>query len=162
MTTLWSATLVQFMAAVSLASFVAKTAARGFEEASIAALPCASLLSLAQMTVPSLELPLGEFVPWWSVMVLAVTASVGPADMRKAAGLQIGRLDGGPLLWSVICVVISTPALVGWSRVWVRGDHGPIQDALAPLMSPLSVLPLAVVNAFRDAVLLIFMSILNF
>ena len=29
------------------------------------------------------------------------------------------------------CVVISTVALVAWSW-WVRGDHGPIQEILAP------------------------------
>ena len=33
----------------------------------------------------------------------------------------------------------------------MRGDHGPIQDALAPLMSPRSILPFAVANAVREA-----------
>jgi len=37
---------------------------------------------------------------------------------------------------------------VAWSW-WVRGDHGPIQEILAPLMTPTTVLPFAVINAFR-------------
>ena len=47
------------------------------------------------------------------------------------------------------CVVISTVALTAWSWCLVRGDHGPIQKALAPLMTPLTVLPFALINAFR-------------
>ena len=47
------------------------------------------------------------------------------------------------------CVIISTVALVAWSWYLVQGDHGPIQETLAPLMTPATVLPFAVINAFR-------------
>ena len=147
----WPAKLLQLMTALSGLSFFAKLT----KDAAVQLpwLPCASLLSLAHMTLPSLELPLGDFIPWWSLLVLGMIATLGSSDMRAEAGLTLGRMDGAPLLWSAICVAISTVALVGWSKIWVRGNHGPIQDALAPLMSPASVLPLAVVNAFREPAL---------
>ena len=151
----WPAKLLRIMATLSVASLILKVW-RKEVEATTATLPCASLLSLVQMTFPSLELPLGEFIPWWSLLVLALVATFGSTEMRADAGLILGRTDGGPLVWSAICVAISTLALVGWSKLWVRGNHGPIQDALAPLMSPASLLPLAVVNAFREPALLLF------
>ena len=144
----FSSKLLQLLAAVGMTSFISRIIVTG-SGAFAAALPCASLLSLAHMTFP-LELPLGEFVPWWSLLVLGLILVIGPEDMRAAAGLRVGRINGGPLMWSAICMVISTLALVGWSKIWVRGDHGPIQDALAPMMSPASVLPLAIVNALRE------------
>ena len=41
-------------------------------------------------------------------------------------GLTMGVTDGWPLAWAVICCVITTIALTGWSLWWVEGDHGPI------------------------------------
>mmetsp|Transcript_54015 Transcript_54015/g.101316 ORF Transcript_54015/g.101316 Transcript_54015/m.101316 type:complete len:290 (+) Transcript_54015:24-893(+) len=140
----WSANLLQALAAIGTASFVVKLwSAQGFASA---LLPCASLISLLTLTKPQSE------VPWWSLVIIGIVAASGDRDLQHAAGLALGRLDGGPLIWSFICVVISTLALVGWSKLWVRGDHGPIQDFLAPLLSPASVLPFAVVNAFREEI----------
>ncbi|CAE8646557.1 unnamed protein product, partial [Polarella glacialis] len=41
---------------------------------------------------------------------------------------------------------------VGWSLLVVRGDHGPVQIMLAPVLSPASVFPLAAVNALMEEV----------
>lgn len=72
-----------------------------------------------------------------------------PANL---ASNKIPLIDDGAFLGppaTARCVVISTVALTAWSWCLVRGDHGPIQKALAPLMTPLTVLPFAVINAFR-------------
>ncbi|CAK8994341.1 unnamed protein product [Durusdinium trenchii] len=144
----WAARLLQACALLSSGSMLA----RHFLELPLnatAVLPWASLMSLAYMTVPVPEMPLDDFVPWWSLFVILVAKVVGTEEMRTALGLQAGRLDGGPLAWSILCAIISTFALVGWS-CYVRGDHGPIQNALAPLMSPVTVFPFAVLNALRE------------
>ena len=61
-------------------------------------------------------------------------------NLKKSIGSMTSR-----------CMVISSGALAAWSLLLVRGDHGPIQDTLAPLMTPRTVLPFAVINAFRVA-----------
>ena len=84
-------------------------------------LPCAALLSLAQMTIPTPEMPLGDFVPWWSLTVIFCIGTFGGPELKAAAGLSMGRCDGGPLVWSALCAIVSTVALVAWSRCWVQG-----------------------------------------
>ena len=51
---------------------------------------------------PLSRMPLDDFVPWWSLFVILVAKVVGTEEMRTALGLQAGRLDGGPLAWSIL------------------------------------------------------------
>lgn len=146
----WPALLLQGCAFLSSISLLVRgpTALDG-----AVLLPWAALMSLVHMTLPTPEIPLDQFIPWWSLLVITVV-TLGNAEslhlVKDALGLQVGRFDGGPLLWSILCVIISTVALVAWSWYLVQGDHGPIQETLAPLMTPATVLPFAVINAFRE------------
>ena len=49
-----------------------------------------------------------QFIPWWSLLVITVVA-LGNAEslhpVKDALGLQVGRFDGGPLLWSILRLV---------------------------------------------------------
>lgn len=52
------------------------------------------------------RIPLDQFIPWWSLLVITVVA-LGNAEspVKDALGLQGGRFDGGPLLWSILWLV---------------------------------------------------------
>lgn len=91
-------------------------------------------------------LPFDEFIPWTAAIALELGAFFGGKEARMAAGLAIGVVTDGPLIWSGLCLVLSSLALVGWS-IWVQADHGPIQDVLGPELSPLLTPVFALVNA---------------
>lgn len=149
----WPARILQLCALLSTGSILMRYALHEPFLYPAVVLPWAALMSLMHMTIPAPEMPLDQFIPWWSLLVITAVAMINAESMnpvKRALGLQAGRFDGGPLIWSVLCVVISTVALTAWSWCLVRGDHGPIQKALAPLMTPLTVLPFAVINAFRE------------
>lgn len=77
------------------------------------ALPWAALMSLAHMTMrfpenlvlrtSCHELPRSPLnvVPWWSLCV--IMACMGLPTFGEALGLQAGRVDGAPMLWSILC-----------------------------------------------------------
>ena len=54
------------------------------------------------------RIPLDQFIPWWSLLVITVV-TLGNAEslhlVKDALGLQVGRFDGGPLLWSILPLV---------------------------------------------------------
>jgi len=85
------------------------------------------------------------------VFVVAAAAVLGSDRPCTAVGLRLGRFDGWPLAWAIACVVLSTLAMVGWSY-WVRGDHGDIQNALGPVITPKNLLVFAVVNASLEEI----------
>mmetsp|Transcript_30082 Transcript_30082/g.94803 ORF Transcript_30082/g.94803 Transcript_30082/m.94803 type:complete len:284 (-) Transcript_30082:111-962(-) len=103
-------------------------------------LPAVCLVSLAVVTIPQ----------HWPILCLWALLYLGGPSIRPALGLAFGRFDGWPLAWAGLCGLLSTLALVGWSRWWVRGDHGAIQKMLAPLLCPLLVVPIAIVNAWGE------------
>ena len=50
-------------------------------------------------------MPLDQFIPWWSLLVITAVAMINAESMnpvKRALGLQAGRFDGGPLIWSVL------------------------------------------------------------
>lgn len=51
------------------------------------------------------RMPLDQFIPWWSLLVITAVAMINAESMnpvKRALGLQAGRFDGGPLIWSVL------------------------------------------------------------
>jgi len=92
--------------------------------------------------------PLSQFLPITALICLAVWL-LATRDM-SAVGFAAGGLGTGQVTWTVICVVLSTLALAGWSLFLVQGDHGPIQDSLGPMLTPWTILPIAIVNALRE------------
>jgi len=143
----WSAGTIYTLSVVAAASTVWK----GFGEPGL--LPTLALASLA-LTATRLPrmVPGSEFMPWGALLALEVSLFFGGPEARIAAGFAVGRMDGWPLAWAVLCVVLSTVALCGWSLLWVGGDHGPIQDALGPRLSPAFILLFAGVNALGEEV----------
>merc|ERR1719353_568868 len=71
--------------------------------------------------------------------------------MRSAIGLRFGRLDAAPVLWAVVCVLLSTSAMLGWSW-WVGGEHGGIQETLGPIITPCNLVLLACTNAVLEEI----------
>lgn len=131
-------------------------------------LAAASVLALASATfpIPTLPIPQAGKLPIWQfgVMVLAVVSNVPDLrntfglslaqyqDINNALGLFIGRVDGWALVWAGCMSIASTTTLVVWSRYYAKGQHGPVQALLAPVLSPATVLPLAIVNASLEEV----------
>lgn len=116
------------------------------------ALAAAALGCLVWDTLPVPPLPGSSFVPWLPGLAVFGVSQIWGAEAQSALGLALGRLGGWPLAWAGLCALLSTMALSAWSLWWVRGNHGPIQDGLAPMLSPAGVLPLAVANALGEEV----------
>ena len=92
------------------------------------------------------KFPGGDFFSPVAVISLTTIYFLGDDDLRLAAGLKIGCVDGWPLAWSVFCTFLSSVALFSWS-VWVKGEHGPIQDSLGEILTYRNFVPLAALNA---------------
>jgi len=115
------------------------------------------MLSVAALTSLALNatrlprlLPGNQFMPWTALIALALGVAAGGPEARAAAGMASGAVDGWQLAWAVICAVLSTSALGVWSLCWVQGAHGPIQDALGPVLTPALVIAFAVINAVGE------------
>lgn len=114
-------------------------------------LAAAALLdhAIPTLPIPTPRLPLGSFIPYWPLLVVATGAVLGGEATRLTVGVALGRLGGWPLVWAGICAAASTIALVGWS--WhVQGDHGHVQDFLGSILTPGVVVPFAAANALRE------------
>ena len=107
------------------------------------------VLPQAVSVLPEVIMVLEETQP---VMVCALAAVyfLGGDELRRSAGFAIGRADGGPLVCAALCFVLSTSALVGWSILWVKSAHGPIDRTLGPVLSRANFAPLAALNAVRE------------
>lgn len=110
------------------------------------------------------KLPGGPVVPWVAVVAIIYTVFMayrnGNWDSVEAAGLQIGSVRGVSMYFAVLSLVLDSLALIIWSVWWVKGDHGPIQR-INVYMTPLSILPIACANAFREEAEYFYTSIIS-
>mmetsp|Transcript_55660 Transcript_55660/g.118546 ORF Transcript_55660/g.118546 Transcript_55660/m.118546 type:complete len:323 (+) Transcript_55660:119-1087(+) len=119
-------------------------------EAIAQSIPTVALLQLSLHRLDVLpEIPLSDMVPWWSFLMILILAACG-GEYRDALGFSAGIIDGDPLMWFWICVVVSTLVLVAWSRLWVKGKHGSIQKELADILTPKLLIVAAAANAFGE------------
>lgn len=118
--------------------------------------------------VPLPPPPISSKIPYWqfAVIVFAVISQnndwrgalglniAQSQDIANAMGLTVGSLGGWALTYASLCAVITPCALVAWSRWYVKGEHGPVQKLLAPVLlpSPTVILPLAGLNALAEEV----------
>jgi len=112
-----------------------------------------AVAALANLACLTLQIPaLAEPLPVIPALVIFAIFLIGDTDTRDAVGLAFGRMDGGPLAWALICVAISSAALVWWSVCLVDGDHGHIQEVLGPMLSRVSIVPMALLNALAEEI----------
>lgn len=109
------------------------------------------LLPQAETILSYIFIVLEETQPF---MVSALTAIyfLGGEELQRSAGIAFGRVDTAPLVCAALCFVLSTLALVGWSILWVKGAHGPIDRTLGPLLGRINIAPLAALNAVREEI----------
>jgi hypothetical protein len=109
------------------------------------------LLPQAETILSYIFIVLEETQPF---MVSALTAIyfLGGEELQRSAGFAFGRVDTAPLVCAALCFVLSTLALVGWSILWVKGAHGPIDRTLGPILGRNNVAPLAALNAVREEI----------
>ena len=139
-------TCVAFIRIIFFVSLVA-----ALSSSLIIPLPTIALGSMALSTTKLLNALPGsqtKLVPWASLIGIAA-GSLVPRS-RAGLGLTFGRCSGEPLVLATLCVVLSSVALTCWSLWYVKGDHGPIQKALAPMLSPATIVPVAVANALSE------------
>lgn len=90
-----------------------------------------------------------DYLPLECFLCVGFALLTGSADSVEL-GICLGSTDGLPLVWFGICFVLSTVALVGWSLLLVKGNHGPIQHALGRILTLKNCVPLATVNAIGE------------
>eukprot|EP00933_Yihiella_yeosuensis_P013780 TRINITY_DN12611_c0_g1_i1.p1 TRINITY_DN12611_c0_g1~~TRINITY_DN12611_c0_g1_i1.p1 ORF type:complete len:328 (-),score=39.42 TRINITY_DN12611_c0_g1_i1:125-1108(-) len=142
----WASQLLRIVAAMNIASVLLQR--EGLPEQ---LLPTIASIGLAAGTSPHGKLLSHQKVPVLSMAVVLMTVFFGSVEMSAAIGLAMGRLDGWPLAWAALCAVSSLLALSGWS-LYVKGDHGRVQDMLGPMLSPRTLLPIAIANATLEEV----------
>eukprot|EP00401_Gymnodinium_catenatum_P003613 CAMPEP_0117520564 /NCGR_PEP_ID=MMETSP0784-20121206/33231_1 /TAXON_ID=39447 /ORGANISM="" /LENGTH=557 /DNA_ID=CAMNT_0005316557 /DNA_START=159 /DNA_END=1829 /DNA_ORIENTATION=+ len=118
--------------------------------------------------VPLPPPPISSRIPYWQLGVAALAflsqdpntrGALGLSltqsqDIANALGLTIGRVGGWALVGATVCAVVTPAALYVWSRQYVKGNHGPVQNMLGPMLAatPALIIPFAVVNAIAEEV----------
>jgi len=135
----------------------------------------ASTCGLAASTLNLPQPPLSSKIPYWQIVVVGCGLATQSPDFREFAGIErgasqdianalgltLGRVGGWSLAWATLASIVTPIALFWWSRIYMKGDHGPVQQVLAPILTPDSKQPvaffiqltiLAIVNAVCEEV----------